>query len=123
MESVASKVGLIVHREACRHGWDSVQRIRRSTAVIAVAARRALLARLARAHHVRESWPTHVVSRTPVESKESASCSGPVRGKRSAGLRSDYTQNVAILALGALQARLNELESAVIPQNKNKKSR
>jgi hypothetical protein len=38
-------------------------------------------------------------------------------------LRSDYTQNVAILALGALEARLNELESAVIPQIKNKKSR
>ena len=46
---------------------------------------------------------------------------GPVRGKRSAGLRSDYTQNVAILALGALQARLNELDSTVIPQIKNKK--
>ena len=29
-----------------------------------------------------------------------------------------YTQNVAILALGALQARLNELESTVIPQIK-----
>ena len=51
----------------------------------------------------------------------SASCSCPVRGKRSAGLRSDYGQNVAILALGALQARLNEPESAAIPQNKNNK--
>jgi hypothetical protein len=38
-------------------------------------------------------------------------------------LRSDYSQNVAILALGALQARLNEPESAVIPQKKKKKTR
>ena len=44
----------------------------------------------------------------------------PVRGKRPVGLRPDYTQNVAIRALGALQARLNELESAVIPQIKRK---
>ena len=59
-------------------------------------------------------------SRTPVESRVVKSFLCPVRGKRSAGLRSDYSQNVAILALGALQARLNELESAVIPQIKIK---